>query len=564
MSLVLKVVSGAGDIGRSEIEVEARCSLGRGDGNDVVLRHKAISRQHAVIERIDGIYYVCDTSANGTYLNSTEWPIGCDRRERLSPGDRISMGDYEFAVEERQPGAPGPAPEPFDTSRGEDAEWGNRTLHARLADPGPFGGDPLAPEPGQDPDPMAGFSGPGDSQDVLDALERRMPQPRPEDLALEGGPSLEGGDRTLFGGPGSAARPDPGGDPFHDPFGAEAVATPGPTVPHGRRPAGAEQDPFANTAPSDASAADWSAPRDRSGAVPPPEPRAGVPASAESWPEPSADSRHAPEPRAPESAPPDGLGAPWDSGSPDVLDATMVDTNAPIGFGAQGARVGAAPDPSGRAPGPAPGADPAPAAGDSAAIETLLRAAGIDAVSARELATPQLAQALGQALTVMVTGLMGLAEARNKVRRELGAAEHTIMGVRGNNPLKFSRSPRDALHSALAPGPADLGLVDALAECLDDLQNHQMATVAGMEAGYEDLMRRFDPAELERRFGADGQRRLLPQGRGRHWERYVAEYRRLKEDRGFRDLFGRAFAARYDEEVEVLERRDAVPRRRGR
>lgn len=45
-------------------------TIGRADGNDLVIKDKTISSHHAVIKRYAGKYYISDTSSNGTLLKT--------------------------------------------------------------------------------------------------------------------------------------------------------------------------------------------------------------------------------------------------------------------------------------------------------------------------------------------------------------------------------------------------------------------------------------------------------------------------------------------------------------
>lgn len=67
--------------------------FGRSNECDFVYTAPKISRQHFIIERIEGHFYVSDLgSTNGTRLNGK--PLL--RKERLFVGDVISMGDVDI------------------------------------------------------------------------------------------------------------------------------------------------------------------------------------------------------------------------------------------------------------------------------------------------------------------------------------------------------------------------------------------------------------------------------------------------------------------------------------
>lgn len=57
-----------------------------------------ISASHATVDFQAGAYYLADVSTNGVYVNDEHEPIGRGNPRRLYSGDRLRMGDFEFAV----------------------------------------------------------------------------------------------------------------------------------------------------------------------------------------------------------------------------------------------------------------------------------------------------------------------------------------------------------------------------------------------------------------------------------------------------------------------------------
>lgn len=70
--------------------------IGRSEHCDLVLNsdHRYISRQHAMIVRSEGLYWISDLSINGTWLNGKR--LLRLKRERLRPGDIIHIEDWEL------------------------------------------------------------------------------------------------------------------------------------------------------------------------------------------------------------------------------------------------------------------------------------------------------------------------------------------------------------------------------------------------------------------------------------------------------------------------------------
>ena len=70
-------------------------TIGRIDGNDMIMTDFAISKKHAIINRDDGAYYLKDLgSTNGTLINGTR----LDKRPvKIHDKDVLSFARYEFA-----------------------------------------------------------------------------------------------------------------------------------------------------------------------------------------------------------------------------------------------------------------------------------------------------------------------------------------------------------------------------------------------------------------------------------------------------------------------------------
>ncbi len=103
MALKLEIVSDHAElVGEDAQRVfsEEGGTIGRSLKNDWILPDpdRFISGSHATIDFKGGIYYLLDTSSNGVYINDEDEPIGKGNPRRLFNGDRLRMGDFEFAV----------------------------------------------------------------------------------------------------------------------------------------------------------------------------------------------------------------------------------------------------------------------------------------------------------------------------------------------------------------------------------------------------------------------------------------------------------------------------------
>ncbi len=172
---------------------------------------------------------------------------------------------------------------------------------------------------------------------------------------------------------------------------------------------------------------------------------------------------------------------------------------------------------------------------------------------------------LGTILRLVVEGTIDVLRARGDIKSEFGL-EVTRLKSSENNPLKFSANAEDALGSLLQRrNPAYLPPVEAFRDAYDDIRAHQMAMLAGMRAGFEHVLSRFDPTQLQPEFDRTAKRGglLAKSAKSRYWEMFEEHFHELTGDRerAFRKLFGEDFAAAYERQLEALKRSGRGPRR---
>lgn len=164
---------------------------------------------------------------------------------------------------------------------------------------------------------------------------------------------------------------------------------------------------------------------------------------------------------------------------------------------------------------------------------------------------------LGNILHSVVQGLIEVLRARTEIKTEFRMPV-TQVKVSENNPLKFAANAEDALGNLLGRrNPAYLAPQEAFADALNDVRFHQLAMLAGVRAGFDNLMNRFDPAQLQEAFERQGKRGgLFGGGKVSYWERYTERYEEMAKDRDdtFRRLFGEEFARAYEQQLSVLKR----------
>jgi type VI secretion system protein ImpI len=182
-----------------------------------------------------------------------------------------------------------------------------------------------------------------------------------------------------------------------------------------------------------------------------------------------------------------------------------------------------------------------------------LRSAGVDP----SRVPPETAAALGNIMRSVVQGLIEVLRARTEIKTEFRMPV-TQVKVSENNPLKFAANADDAIGNLLGKrNPAYLPPQEAFEDAFNDVRFHQLAMLAGVRAGFDNLMGRFDPAQLQELFERQGKRGgLFGGGKASYWDRYAERYTEMTADRDetFRRLFGEEFARAYEQQLSVLKR----------
>jgi len=195
---------------------------------------------------------------------------------------------------------------------------------------------------------------------------------------------------------------------------------------------------------------------------------------------------------------------------------------------------------------------------EPASPDALLRAffegAGLDAAAQpRQLSAEQVFVA-GQLLSLFANGTVELLSSRSILKREV-KADMTMLLDRENNPLKLLPDGGAVLRQMFGlPFPGFMSPQTAVSDAFQDLHAHQIGMVAGMRAALMDLVARFSPQRLRERDCAQRwYERYVPSlYKARMWDRYVNHHRdavfAIEDD--FASVFGKAFLAAYDAEVE--------------
>ncbi|MCU9849877.1 type VI secretion system-associated FHA domain protein TagH [Defluviimonas sp. WL0024] len=210
---------------------------------------------------------------------------------------------------------------------------------------------------------------------------------------------------------------------------------------------------------------------------------------------------------------------------------------------------------------PAPSRAPAPAAPPAASADPSAARAFVAALEVEgfDLPDAELAETMtrmGRILRAMITGLREVLMTRTSIKSEF-RIDQTMIGAAGNNPLKFSISPEQAIEALVRPRTK--GYLDAeaaTAEALRDIKAHEVAMVTGMEAALKGILAKLDPEVLAEQIETSGKLGSLFKGKkARYWEVYEKMYAQISDqaENDFHDLFSREFARAYKDQLNKLK-----------
>lgn len=483
-------------------------TIGRGDSNDMVLPDpdQMLSRNHCAIEDHNGNVVVVDLSANGTFLNYSKIPLGRTPTP-LNNGDVLCVGNYELLVEIHSKSAAHMIPDPLSDAPASHGVADNAPDPLALLDDAGPAGDFL--------DDLLGASGPtGPSQlNPVDPIDDLLPPLGEEEDPFFQKPSdgREGVGASLPSHSASAADsfaapsahistiPDDWDDDFLSGIGEPAAPEPAPT------PAAVPVEPVAA----------------------PPEP---VPVHSTAPVSPTVDAASS-----------DPFAEPSDTA------ATTLE--APVSAPAAQPAVKETPT----QPEPEPAAQPG---SSSAATSAFLRGLGVEEDALGNEDPVKSMGRMGRVLQTLVTGIREILMTRTSIKSEF-RIEQTMISAGGNNPLKFSITPEQAIEAMLKPATKGyLSPETAAEEALKDIKAHEVAMVTGMEAALKGVLTRLDPkaleAQIEDKGGLSG---LLRGKKARYWDVYERLFSEISDqaENDFHDLFSREFARAYKAQLDKLK-----------
>ena len=589
MSLTLKIISPTNLPPGQRAEFtfdELGGSIGRKPNNDFILvdPERFISSQHACIDYHNGNFLINDTSTNGVFINNSKRPVGSGNSQPLSNGDKISIGEFQLEViltvaapsntgwPDLNTAAPLPDPTATDTFDFDEsfAQGGLGSNSIDSVDPldllGGVSSNAASQQPSQQ---IAG--GASASPSFVDSIGA--------DLGLDSNsfsqPSTNAGgsdnqffDDLLDNSPQNIPEPLPFNEPFTPPsaipddwdiMGEELIDSNGsnnalntPTIPpHIETPPVQTTPPHAEHTLSSFPETEF---ENTTPLIPDTDSLfedddifASLAATAQPV---TAGSINA----EPVKLQPDQI----ENLIPATATAAQIPTppyNDQINRSQPPAQPAPQVEPSSQVTN-RPAANPSTIVDNRELLNAFIKGAGLDPSKIETDNPVELLTKLGQLTRVSTEGLMMALRARATIKSSF-RVNKTIIAPVENNPLKFSVTAEDALNIIFADGKTGyMSATEAYGEGFKDLQTHQMAMMAGMQAIIKEITEQFSPATLERKFeGQKSGSSFIPGNKkAKNWEMYEVFYNKmtatLQDD--FQNVYGEEFARAYENQVRKL------------
>ena len=166
---------------------------------------------------------------------------------------------------------------------------------------------------------------------------------------------------------------------------------------------------------------------------------------------------------------------------------------------------------------------------------------------------PQLVKNIAEISRHSMQGIMQTMNARAHLKNEF-RMERTTIKTEQNNPLKFCINYEQLLHYMLThPVPGYLNSEESVKEAFNELQEHQVAVMAGMKSALMYMLNKLSPEKIQQR--SDKTISLtLSNKKTRYWEAYKELYEDImSEDDVFNHVFGNEFCRAYEQQAELLK-----------
>jgi type VI secretion system protein len=513
-------------------------TIGRNSDNDWAIPdpQRFLSGKHCRIHKEGADYYITDTSTNGVFMNGSEERLTRNDSVVLEPGDKFRIGDYEFEIlidDDALAGNPFTASD--ETMIEADPFNDPFTASDQLSEPNPFADE----DPFSEPKPEVPSQEQDDDflKDINTPLSHLDESPLGAPVSIDDLMGFDDDDELGLEEAETAEKLEQRNTPLREAFKPSTV---------GSSPAAAEtptpvEDKSFNISDLDDFPDDWD---ETTGMLKIPEGNdpsgsSGSSDIPDNWDEATGMFI------APEAPPP--------TKAPKPPKTTTPSPPEPIQQAAPPARPAAPP----ARPAAPTYSEPVAQASTGDAMTAFARGAGLELSQVAGFDQSVLFEQVGRMLVMFTEGLIQTLGGRTHIKSEF-RLDQTMIRPAENNPFKFSTSKtRTVLQLLSKSDPAYMTGANAIKEGFDDVNAHQMAVIAGMEAALQDILGRFNPKTLETRMVSDSiLDNILPGGKkAKYWDIFKILFDEIagEAEDDFQQLFGREFSRAYEEQLSRLK-----------
>ncbi|RLU00553.1 type VI secretion system-associated FHA domain protein TagH [Ketobacter sp.] len=194
--------------------------------------------------------------------------------------------------------------------------------------------------------------------------------------------------------------------------------------------------------------------------------------------------------------------------------------------------------------------------GSGAALQAFAEGMGISVQEVENAGGEAFLRRAGMLLRLCMRGLVSASQMRARMKNEF-RLDMTLVNMHDNNPIKLSANGEQAIKHLLSREVGSfLPMDQAIEECFEDFQEHQLAVMAGMQGAFLELLDTLSPEALEQRFEKGrGGGLSIGSKTARYWDAYRELHKDLlAEDDIFSSLFAEPFARAYDEQISKLKK----------
>ncbi|WP_299470985.1 type VI secretion system-associated FHA domain protein TagH [uncultured Roseibium sp.] len=526
---------------------------------------RVVSGKHCEVRFEGGNFVLYDVSTNGTFLNGSSNRM--DKAHALRSGDRIMIGDYivKVTLDAEQAMSAGFSGAPTAEPPSQPAPWQTPQPSAPPVQEPQW---PAAPPPGQPAYPAEEANNPWNTP--TSGMEGRHAPPSQtpgigtpaDDVWSQQGHGWGSADPALYDPQSNAPQAEAARPAQADPL--DHLAAQPSLQPHGQPTSPAQAPQAVPPQPQSFPPAQQEA-ADNQTAEPlfkmPDMAAEGVAASADGGAAPTASASSAPPAQS------DGaVAAAEASPFPEAPAMEAAPAEIPQEIEAPSAEPPQAPVEPPVQPAPAVSEAPKPQSVESTApakeavatnnetgkefLKAFSEGAGIPDSVLADRDPEEFAREMGSILQGITSDLMGLLQARSKVKAMTRNANRTLISRSGNNALKFSPTPQTALQTMLAQNVEETGylpLPKAMTAAFKDIQKHHVWTYAAMQKAAA----RFDETLSPKAIEEEGQvaKSTFGNQKAKLWERMQERWTSLSGayDDGLVGVFTQYFTESYEE-----------------